>query len=121
MVADGALGGEMATKFDSEADFLTHVRRIHHVKRMPVDETTRLRDDRWKSLSGEERLTYVFQLNEIVRQSRLERIRRMNPGASDAEVEAIWVEEMYKDDLSPEVLKWAQHAIRTWDESKQSG
>jgi len=87
---------------------------------MPVDETTRIEKDRWDSLSREERVARVFQLNDIVRESRIERIRRMNPGASDGEVEAIWVEEMYKDDLDPECLKTVQHAIRTRDDPERS-
>ena len=72
----------MGAKFESAADFLTHVRRTHHVRRMPVDETTRIEKDRWDSLSREERVARVFQLNDIVRESRIERIRLMNPGAS---------------------------------------
>lgn len=75
----------------------------------------------WLGMTPEGRLKYAEEHKSAINEVRVQRIRRLNPGATDADVYAIWVEDTYKDDLDPEFLKTVQHAIRTRDEPKQGG
>ena len=79
-------------------------------------EVWRRQQEWWLGLTGEERLEYMLNFQETIRQVQKENILLRYPGASDAEVDAIWVEETYRDELDSEFLKAAAESIRTRDQ-----
>jgi hypothetical protein len=68
----------------------------------------------WLAKTGEERLEWWSRQMHAANMTRWNLIRDRNPGASEAEVDALWVEETYQDrhDIDPEFLARACDHIR---------
>ena len=91
------------------------------IPRDTTPEVARRQREWWLGLTPAQRYAYVNERKARARQVRETMIRKLHPGASDAELDAIWVGEVYKDDLDPAFLRAAQEFIRTRDERPATG
>jgi hypothetical protein len=66
----------------------------------------------WLGLTPVERLTWWLRRAHSTDTLRLNLIRQRNPGASEAELIALWTEETYRHSLDPAFLAKALAAIR---------
>ena len=82
---------------------------------MPRDttpEAAAIAHARWQALSGVERVSAWSDRMHLANMHRYNLIARRNPGASDAELMALWVEETYRGTVDPAFLARACEAIR---------
>jgi hypothetical protein len=66
----------------------------------------------WEGLDGESRLEWWSRRQSLFARNRYNLLARRNPGASDAELMALWVEETYRGTVDPGFLARACAAIR---------
>lgn len=82
------------------------------VPRDTAPEAAAIEHARWQALSGEERVAAWAGRQHLANLHRYNLLARRNPGASDAELMALWVEETYRGTVDPGFLARACAAIR---------
>lgn len=66
----------------------------------------------WLGLAPEERVAWMMDFTQAINEVRYGALRQRHPDATPAELDALWVEETYRDSLDPEFLARAADAIR---------
>lgn len=82
------------------------------VPRDTTPEAAAIEHARWQALTGEERVAAWAQRQHVANLHRYNLLARRNPGASDAELMALWVEETYRGTVDAGFLARACAAIR---------
>lgn len=69
----------------------------------------------WVELAPEERVAWMMDFVHGMNLVRYGALRERHPDASEAELDAIWAEETYRDSVDPGFLARALNAIRNRD------
>ncbi len=85
----------------------------HVAKRDTTNEAEAVGLTWWLDLSGADRAAWWMTRTRLFDELRYNVIRQRHPGASDAELTALWTEETYRETVASDFLAKVVAAIRT--------